>query len=132
MTELKEAEKLYQAKMTEKDRTLWDREAIALGLAALARAEGAGDVVVVVGGTIPADDALELKELGVAEVFTGAGKTILAMGCMADAQSEENFKKQLEADGMTMAGRLKTFDIVFYLSTGGAAQADDSSNFSAI
>jgi hypothetical protein len=35
-------------------------------------------------------------------------------------------------DGMTMAGRLKTFDIVFYLSTGGAAQADDSSNFSAI
>jgi superfamily II DNA or RNA helicase len=26
---------------------------------------------------------------GVAEVFTGAGKTILAMGCMADAQEEE-------------------------------------------
>lgn len=26
---------------------------------------------------------------GVAEVFTGAGKTILAMGCMADAQAEE-------------------------------------------
>ena len=28
------------------------------------------DVVVVVGGTIPADDARELKERGVAEVFT--------------------------------------------------------------
>jgi methylmalonyl-CoA mutase C-terminal domain/subunit len=31
---------------------------------------GAGDVVVVVGGTIPSDDAAELKRLGVAEVFT--------------------------------------------------------------
>ena len=32
-------------------------------------AEGAGDVVVVVGGTIPDDDAAELKKLGVAGVF---------------------------------------------------------------
>jgi methylmalonyl-CoA mutase C-terminal domain/subunit len=31
---------------------------------------GAEDVVVVVGGTIPRDDAEELKRLGVAEVFT--------------------------------------------------------------
>jgi methylmalonyl-CoA mutase C-terminal domain/subunit len=30
----------------------------------------ADDLVVVVGGTIPADDATELKRLGVAEVFT--------------------------------------------------------------
>ena len=30
---------------------------------------GARDMVVVLGGTIPADDAAELKELGVAEVF---------------------------------------------------------------
>jgi methylmalonyl-CoA mutase C-terminal domain/subunit len=30
---------------------------------------GAQDMVVVVGGTIPADDAAELKERGVAEVF---------------------------------------------------------------
>ena len=30
---------------------------------------GARDMVVVLGGTIPADDAIELKRLGVAEVF---------------------------------------------------------------
>ena len=33
------------------------------------------DVLVVVGGTIPADDALELKERGVAEVFTPGAPT---------------------------------------------------------
>ena len=33
------------------------------------------DVVVVVGGTIPADDARELKERGVAEVFTPGAPT---------------------------------------------------------
>jgi methylmalonyl-CoA mutase C-terminal domain/subunit len=38
------------------------------------RAEGAGDVLVVVGGTIPPDDADELKAKGVAEVF-GPGAT---------------------------------------------------------
>src|SRR5215207_24658 len=32
--------------------------------------QGANDVVVTVGGTIPADDIPELKKLGVAEVFT--------------------------------------------------------------
>jgi methylmalonyl-CoA mutase C-terminal domain/subunit len=36
----------------------------------LLRAEGAGDVVVLVGGTIPRDDIPELKRMGVAEVFT--------------------------------------------------------------
>lgn len=36
----------------------------------LLRAEGADDVVVVVGGTIPRDDIPRLKALGVAEVFT--------------------------------------------------------------
>ena len=34
------------------------------------RANEAGDVLVVVGGTIPVEDADELKRLGVAEVFT--------------------------------------------------------------
>ena len=34
------------------------------------RENGAEDVVVVVGGTIPDDDAAELKNAGVAEVFT--------------------------------------------------------------
>jgi methylmalonyl-CoA mutase C-terminal domain/subunit len=38
------------------------------------RANGAEDVLVVVGGTIPQDDADELKEAGVAEVF-GPGAT---------------------------------------------------------
>ncbi len=36
----------------------------------LLREQEAGDVVVTVGGTIPAQDIEELKELGVAEVFT--------------------------------------------------------------
>jgi methylmalonyl-CoA mutase C-terminal domain/subunit len=41
---------------------------------ALLAAQGVNDVLVTVGGTIPADDIPELKERGVAEVFTpGAG-----------------------------------------------------------
>ena len=32
--------------------------------------QGAGDVVLVLGGTIPQDDVGELKELGVSEIFT--------------------------------------------------------------
>ncbi len=36
----------------------------------LLRQEGADDVIVTVGGTIPDDDVQELKQLGVAEVFT--------------------------------------------------------------
>ncbi len=40
----------------------------------LLRDSGAEDVIVVVGGTIPADDADELKRLGVAGVF-GPGAT---------------------------------------------------------
>jgi methylmalonyl-CoA mutase, C-terminal domain len=40
----------------------------------LLKAQGVDDVLVTVGGTIPADDIPELKQLGVAEVFTpGAG-----------------------------------------------------------
>jgi methylmalonyl-CoA mutase C-terminal domain/subunit len=40
----------------------------------LLKAQGVDDVLVTVGGTIPADDIPELKRLGVAEVFTpGAG-----------------------------------------------------------
>jgi methylmalonyl-CoA mutase, C-terminal domain len=41
----------------------------------LLRAQDAGDVVVTVGGTIPAQDIAELKELGVAEVFTPGAPT---------------------------------------------------------
>jgi methylmalonyl-CoA mutase C-terminal domain/subunit len=39
-------------------------------ISSLLKEEGAEDVVLVVGGTIPNDDIDELKELGVAEVFT--------------------------------------------------------------
>jgi len=38
-------------------------------------ARGAGEIVVVVGGTIPADDIAELKRRGVAEVFTPGAPT---------------------------------------------------------
>ncbi len=36
----------------------------------LLREQGADDVIVTLGGTIPSDDVMELKQLGVAEVFT--------------------------------------------------------------
>ena len=35
----------------------------------------AGDVIVIVGGTIPSDDIPELKKLGIAEVFTPGAST---------------------------------------------------------
>ncbi len=41
----------------------------------LLREQDAGDVVITVGGTIPADDVGELKSLGVAEVFTPGSPT---------------------------------------------------------
>jgi methylmalonyl-CoA mutase C-terminal domain/subunit len=39
------------------------------------KANGAEDVLVVLGGTIPTEDAVELKEQGVAEVFTPGAPT---------------------------------------------------------
>ena len=44
-------------------------------IVALLREQDAGDIVVVVGGTIPNQDIPELKELGVAEVFTPGAPT---------------------------------------------------------
>jgi methylmalonyl-CoA mutase, C-terminal domain len=41
----------------------------------LLKEQDAGDILVVVGGTIPAQDIPELKELGVAEVFTPGAPT---------------------------------------------------------
>src|SRR5690349_11991507 len=41
----------------------------------LLREQDAGDVVVTVGGTIPNSDIAELKELGVAEIFTPGAST---------------------------------------------------------
>ena len=44
-------------------------------VAELLSEQGADDVVLTVGGTIPADDIPELKKLGVAEVFTPGAST---------------------------------------------------------
>src|SRR5215203_7527586 len=44
-------------------------------VAELLQEQGADDVVLTVGGTIPADDIPELKKLGVAEVFTPGAPT---------------------------------------------------------
>jgi methylmalonyl-CoA mutase C-terminal domain/subunit len=44
-------------------------------VAALLKEQGAEEVVLVVGGTIPHDDIPQLKELGVAEVFTPGSPT---------------------------------------------------------
>ncbi len=41
----------------------------------LLRERGAGDVLVLVGGTIPAEDVAELERLGVAAVFTPGAPT---------------------------------------------------------
>jgi methylmalonyl-CoA mutase C-terminal domain/subunit len=41
----------------------------------LLKQQGADDVVVTVGGTIPAEDIPELKKLGVAEIFTPGSTT---------------------------------------------------------
>jgi len=41
----------------------------------LLKQQGADDVVVTVGGTIPAEDIAELKKLGVAQVFTPGAST---------------------------------------------------------
>jgi methylmalonyl-CoA mutase C-terminal domain/subunit len=41
--------------------------------------QGADDVVVTVGGTIPSDDVEKLKEFGVAEVFTPGASTQYAI-----------------------------------------------------
>ena len=41
----------------------------------LLKEKGAEDVIVILGGTIPADDIPELKALGIAEVFTPGAST---------------------------------------------------------
>src|SRR3954463_7342501 len=51
--------------------------------------EPAGDdVIVTVGGTIPADDAPALKELGVSEVFTPGASTDDIVGFIRDAAAD--------------------------------------------
>jgi methylmalonyl-CoA mutase, C-terminal domain len=55
---------------------------------ALLREQDAGDVVVTVGGTIPADDVHELKQLGVAEVFTPGSPTDAIVEFIREAAGE--------------------------------------------
>jgi methylmalonyl-CoA mutase, C-terminal domain len=52
---------------------------------ALLKEQGAEDVVVTLGGTIPADDVTELKQLGVAEVFTPGASTQEAVDFIRNA-----------------------------------------------
>jgi methylmalonyl-CoA mutase cobalamin-binding domain/chain len=51
----------------------------------LLREQGADDVVVTLGGTIPSDDVRELKQLGVAEVFTPGASTQEAVDFIRNA-----------------------------------------------
>ena len=51
----------------------------------LLREQGAEDVVVTLGGTIPSDDVKELKDLGVAEVFTPGASTQEAVDFIRNA-----------------------------------------------
>jgi methylmalonyl-CoA mutase, C-terminal domain len=51
----------------------------------LLRSQDAGEVVITVGGTIPADDVPELKSLGVAEVFTPGAPTDEIVDFIRDA-----------------------------------------------
>ena len=53
----------------------------------LLREQELGDVVVVVGGTIPAQDIAELEELGVAGVFTPGAPTARIIDFIRDATS---------------------------------------------
>ena len=54
----------------------------------LLRAQDAGEILVVVGGTIPAQDIPELKELGVAEVFTPGAPTQAIIDFLRGAVAE--------------------------------------------
>jgi len=49
------------------------------------RANGVEDILVVVGGTIPAEDAEALRSLGVAEVFTPGAPTSAIVDFLRDA-----------------------------------------------
>jgi methylmalonyl-CoA mutase C-terminal domain/subunit len=54
----------------------------------LMREQGVDDVLVTVGGTIPADDIAELKALGVAEVFTPGASAQAAIDFIRSAVRE--------------------------------------------
>ena len=52
--------------------------------------QGVDDVVITVGGTIPAEDVSELKKLGVAEVFTPGASTDEVVDFVRSAVSERS------------------------------------------
>ena len=56
----------------------------------LLKEQGAGDVVVTAGGTIPSDDVEELKRQGVAEIFTPGTSTQEAIDFIRDAVARKN------------------------------------------
>ena len=56
----------------------------------LLKEQGADDVVVTAGGTIPSDDVAELKSLGVAEIFTPGATTQQAVDFIREAVSQRN------------------------------------------
>jgi methylmalonyl-CoA mutase C-terminal domain/subunit len=56
----------------------------------LLKEQGAEDVVLTVGGTIPSDDIPELKKLGVAEVFTPGASTDEIVDFIRGAASERS------------------------------------------
>ena len=55
----------------------------------LLKGQGADDVVVTVGGTIPSDDVPELKKLGVSEVFTPGASTQSIIDYIRDAVEQK-------------------------------------------
>jgi methylmalonyl-CoA mutase C-terminal domain/subunit len=59
-------------------------------IVALLREQDVDDVVVTVGGTIPAEDIPQLKELGVAEVFTPGAPTQAIVDFIREATAARN------------------------------------------
>ena len=62
----------------------------------LLREQDAGDVVVTVGGTIPAEDVGELKQLGVAEVFTPGSSTDEIVDYIRGAAAQRAWTKPID------------------------------------
>src|SRR5215210_7993563 len=70
----------------------------------LLREQDAGDVVVTVGGTIPAQDIPELKELGVAEVFTPGAPTSAIIDFIRGAVTPKGWRPEPGASAGAGAG----------------------------
>ena len=68
------------------------------------RENDAGDVLVVVGGTIPPEDAEELKRLGVAEVFTPGAPTSAIVDFLRSALAPLALPR-LDAEQLPVTGR---------------------------